>query len=168
MHGSNETMNHPEKQLGWGKRRGLVPVAIGAIFTVTLGTMVFLGSSNPPIPEIGISWLGMVRADVIGHLLLFGALGFLVTSVTAYVVPSKGPVFSLAAAVIAMSVWGAFTEWYQTLVPSRSGSLEDLAADVIGASLGAFGFLALRALGVSRIERFQSAPRKSKTVTMLR
>ena len=150
-------MNDPEKQLGWAKRRGLVPLAIGVALTLTLGTMVFLGTSNPPTPENGIGGLGIVSSDVIGHLFLFGALGFLVAGVTAIVVPSKGPIFWLVAAVIAMSVWGAFTEGYQAFVPSRSGSLEDLAVDVIGASLGALSFLALRVLGASRIGRFQPA-----------
>ncbi len=152
-----------KKQLGWAKRRGLVPLAVGVALTLTLGTMVFLGMSNPPVPDIGLIGLGIVPADVIGHLFLFGALGFLVSGVTAFVVPSQRPFFPLVAAVIAMSVWGAFTEWYQTIVPSRSGSLEDLAADVIGASLGALGFLALRVLATSRIGRFQSAPARFRT-----
>jgi len=156
-------MNDLEKQLRLAKRRGLVPLAIGIALTLTFGTMVFLGTSNPPAPDIGLIGLGIVPADVIGHLFLFGALGFLVSGVTAFVVPSKGPVFPLVAAIIAMIVWGAFTEGYQAFVPSRSGSLEDLAVDVIGASLGALGFLALRVLGTSRIGRLQSAPARFRT-----
>ena len=118
-------------------------VAPAVAVATTIGwmgvTWVFLGSAEPPTPEdAGVGAPAWVSFSLLGHLLLFGVLGFLVAVSSALVVRLKWTILDVAVAVLVGGLWGAFSEWYQTTVPARSGSLDDVVIDVVIDVLGAF------------------------------
>jgi VanZ family protein len=79
---------------------------------------------NPGVPQVG-------HADKVVHALLYGVLGWLVARAEpTWLTPGRAlPVLAAIAA------FAALDEWHQTLVPGRSGSVDDWAADVVGAAL---------------------------------
>jgi VanZ family protein len=87
-------------------------------------------SSLPSLPQR--------LSDKVAHLLLYSGLGFLVARATA-----GGPWRSrpsslhLAAAVGFAALYGLSDEFHQLFVANRQFDLKDLAADMIGAALGA-------------------------------
>ncbi len=69
--------------------------------------------------------------DKVVHLGAYGVLGFLVARARA----SRG-VARLLRALTAIAGFAALDELHQILVPGRSASTGDFAADVIGAAIG--------------------------------
>ena len=116
-------------------------LALAAAITSTLGwmvlTMVFLGSSDLPAPSDGeVDLPPGTSVAFLGHLLMFGGLGFLVAVSAALIAPAQRAALPLVTAVLLGSLWGVFTEWYQTTVPGRNGNLEDLLIDIVGVAVG--------------------------------
>ena len=109
-------------------------------------TLVFLGTSDPPTPEISAWWV-----PVGGHLFLFGVLGGLTAACVATVARSPGIRNYLIAVVLMGILWGTVTELYQLTVPGRSASFEDLGLDLGGS---VFGGIAAWAMGVWITRRF--------------
>jgi VanZ family protein len=73
--------------------------------------------------------------DKVVHTIEYGILGALTT----WAAPAGMPAGSRIATAIAVGVGvGAADETYQRSVPGRQSSLADLAADLTGATLGAF------------------------------
>ncbi len=118
-------------------RHALVSIIAVAATGWVVAAAVFLGSSRPPIPGLDdlSPWSG-VPSSLIGHLVIFGALGLLVSTSIAVVAPSASPIRSIAGASLVGILLGIITEWYQTTVPARSGNLEDILVDVLGAMTG--------------------------------
>ena len=70
----------------------------------------------------------------VAHLVSFGILaGLLLVAISGIRRPAWRP-WSLAFAVTAL--YGVSDEWHQSMVPTRSARVEDLAIDVIGALIG--------------------------------
>ena len=93
--------------------------------------MVFLASSDPPVPELRAWWF-----PTLGHLFLFGVLGFLV-SVSGLLAALRDRLLpNMAIVVLVGSGWGVFTELYQYTVPGRSAAVGDWLVDVAGSVLG--------------------------------
>lgn len=94
-------------------------------------TLVLLGTSSPPTGGQDAWWV-----PVVGHLGLFGVLGFLVSISVAFTLRTVRLLAHVAAVVAIGSFWGLFTELYQTTVPGRSASIEDFLLDFAGSLLG--------------------------------
>ena len=128
---------------------GARTLSITAVLGWMAFTLVFLGTSDPPTPEISAWWV-----SVGGHLFLFGVLGGLTAACVATVARSPGICNYLIAVVLMGILWGTITELYQLTVPGRSASFEDLGLD-LGGSM--FGGIAAWAMGVWIIRRFLSS-----------
>ena len=94
-------------------------------------TLVFLGSSDPPGPEIRVWWF-----PILAHLFLFGVLGFLVAVSGRLAAGSCRLPPNMAIVLLVGSGWGLFTELYQYTVPGRSAAAGDWLVDVAGSVLG--------------------------------
>ncbi len=73
---------------------------------------------------------GIPHLDKVVHLLLYAGQGWLVTRAL-----RTRRFLSLAAALLAITVFGAVDEWHQQFF-SRDPSMVDWIADIIGASIG--------------------------------
>ena len=93
--------------------------------------MVFLASSDPPGPELRAWWF-----PTLGHLFLFGVLGFLVSVSGLLAVRSSRLPPNMALVVFVGGGWGVFTELYQYTVPGRTAAAGDGLVDVAGSVLG--------------------------------
>jgi len=88
---------------------------------------------------------------ITGHLLAFAAL-----AASLLLALSRGRRPRLAHVVIASAVtvlYGASDEWHQSFVPDRTGRLDDLVVDTIGAIVGlalAYAVLTVRARAAER------------------
>ncbi len=134
--------------------RALPTIGIVAAAGWMAVSLVFLASSRfsnsaPDLPA-GIS------SPLFAHLFLFGMLGFL-TAVGALVIRrSERLVVAMVAALLVGGAWALATEWYQTTLPGRDASLEDLLANALGTAAGALlAWLARRR--VARVSRFLCA-----------
>ena len=97
--------------------------------------MIFLGTSDPPIPDPARELKGW-WVPVLAHLFLFGVLGFLVSFSTTIVGRSKKLRANMMVVVLVGSLWGLFTEILQTTVPGRSAEVDDFLANVVGSVVG--------------------------------
>jgi hypothetical protein len=86
-----------------------------------VGSAVVLFAPTVPGPPL------FPYADLVIHLLVFGALGLTGARVG---IPAPGLLVALAAYA------GSSELVQQTLLPERSGSWRDLAADLVGAGVG--------------------------------
>ena len=114
------------------------------------GNPLLLGSEDPPSPEAPPWWF-----PILAHLFLFGVLGFLVQLTLVTLERSSGWLFSLTMVVAIGFLWGLATELYQTTIPTRSASWEDLLWDAAGALLGGTG-ARLAEIGPSRYSGWRS------------
>ena len=115
-------------------RRWAQALSISATLVWMAVTLFFLGSEDPPSPEAPPWWF-----PILAHLFLFGVLGFLVQLTLVTLERSSGWLFSLTMVVAIGFLWGLATELYQTTIPTRSASWEDLLWDAAGALLGGTG-----------------------------
>ena len=92
--------------------------------------MMFLGMADPPGPHSG----GVPAVGVAGHLFLFGVLGLLVSG-GALMISWSGKLTVALFTVLSVTVALA-TESYQTTLSARSGNLEDVLVDLMGAAGG--------------------------------
>ena len=121
-------------------------------------SLVFLASSR--LPNIGAGLPAGISSPLFAHLFLFGMLGFL-TAVGVLVIRRSGRLaVAMVTALLVGGVWALATEWYQTTLPGRDGSLEDLLANAMGTAAGALlAWLARRR--VARVSRFLCADHSS-------
>ncbi|GAB4311677.1 MAG: hypothetical protein Kow0059_01870 [Candidatus Sumerlaeia bacterium] len=97
--------------------------------------LFFLSSRTPAeLPPAG--WLPP-GTDKVVHALLYAVLGVLLLRAFAQGSRVRGW-RAVAAAAAAAVAYGAFDELHQAFVPGRSADLADLAADALGAALGAW------------------------------
>ena len=129
----------------WLKNYGRSTLAIAATLGWMAVTLLFLGSSDPPAPEAG-----SLPIALLGHLVLFGVLGFLASVTATTVSRSRRWVLPLVVSVLVGVLWGLFTEWYQTTLPGRSASLEDVLIDSAAAFAGGMVAGAVQLLAVSQ------------------
>lgn len=97
--------------------------------------MIFYLSSRSYLP-------GQISAipDKVGHAILYAGLGFLLArALTKPVALSK--ITRGIVAVILATAYGVSDEFHQSFVPHRTADLADVAADFVGAVLGAAVFL---------------------------
>ena len=98
-------------------------------------SLLFLASSR--FSNTGAGLTAGISTPLFGHLFLFGMLGFL-TAVGALVIRrSERLAVALVAALLVGGAWALATEWYQTTLPGREASLEDLLANALGTAAGA-------------------------------
>lgn len=111
-------------------RCALRACAVLLVFGLPLG--LYVGGAQPMA-------VGLIPSpyDKLAHAAVFallaGALG--------YVSGLRGWSMLLVAWLGALAV-GALDEWHQSFLPGRTASWDDLAADAVGATLGALALLA--------------------------
>ena len=146
------------------RRRGSLAFACRALPTIGVGaaagwmavSLVFLGSSRVPIS--GADLPAVISSPLFAHIFLFGMLGFL-TAVGALVIKrSERLAVAMVAALVVGGAWALATEWYQTTLPGRDASLEDLLANALGTVAGALLAWLVRRR-VARVTRFLCAGR---------
>ncbi len=98
--------------------------------------MLFLGTSDPPVPDAARDLRGEWWAPILVHLFLFGVLGILVSVSATVVGGSKRMRANLMVVVLVGTLWGLFTELFQTAVPGRGPEIDDLLANAVGSVLG--------------------------------
>ncbi len=102
-------------------RRGTPVARAGAIGVVGLVSVLSL------TPNIAVPSSAPNHADLLGHLLMFGTLGFTLQ----YAWPRHGWLVLLALTILLFGL-----EFTQHVVPGRTFSFADLAANTFGAVLG--------------------------------
>jgi VanZ family protein len=107
-------------------------IYVAAIFWIS-------SESNPSLPLP--SW---PHADKLAHGLAYAGLGALLCR--AYGGSGLVGAAAFALATLTASLYGASDEWHQSFVPHRSADAADWLADSVGAALGAFVWVRLRAL----------------------
>jgi len=110
-----------------GKRRARIAAALW-------GGFLFLITSWPNPPSVPAGGLPL---DKVTHFLLYAVEAFLLYRAIAW----KGrPGFAWSRILIlvgTMALWGALDEAHQEWIPGRMMDSGDLAADVVGAAVGA-------------------------------
>lgn len=100
---------------------------------------IFWASSKPhPFPFLPT---GLLELDKLLHLVAYAVLGALLVGPF---FPRLGAARAVVAAAAIATAYGASDEWHQSFVPNRSADVRDLAADAVGAVLGAGTVVALR------------------------
>ena len=117
------------------KRYAPPVLSVAATLAWMAVTMVFLGSSDPPTPDLSPE-LKAWRAPILVHLFLFGVLGVLVSVSTTVVGRSKRLQTNMLVVVLVGTLWGLFTELFQVTVPGRAPEVVDLLANGFGSILG--------------------------------
>lgn len=87
------------------------------------GIWALSATPDPPGADLGV----LPHLDKVAHVALF--------LVQAGLLRLAG--LGAGASFLAATAWGGIDEWHQSYVPGRNPSLGDLAADAIGAVLGA-------------------------------
>jgi VanZ family protein len=105
--------------------------------------LVFILSSLPLRVDAGV----VPGGDKTAHVGEYAVLGFLLARALRNTRPALGRAALVAGAALLGALYGATDEFHQSTVPERTASLGDLAADGIGALLGAVAFAALPAIG---------------------
>ena len=134
--------------------RALPTIGVGAAAGWMAISLLFLASSRFSDSAAGLP--AGISSPLFAHLFLFGMLGFL-TAVGALVI-RRFERFAVAvvAALLVGGAWALATEWYQTTLPGRDASLEDLLANALGTTAGALlAWLARRR--VARVSLFLCA-----------
>ena len=144
------------------RRKGSLALACRALPSIGVGvaagwmavSLLFLASSRfsdsvTALPD-GIS------SPLFAHLSLFGMLGFLTAVGALLVMRSERLAVTMVAALLVGGVWALATEWYQTTLPGRDPSLEDLLANALGTAAGALLAWLVRGR-VTRVSRFLCA-----------
>ena len=99
----------------------------------TMGVIWVLSSmSHPPVDVNSLPF-----RDRGAHFLSFGSVAFWVAHGTMATVPRAHAMRVVVFAVLAAALWGLLDEIHQCFVPDRSPDIIDLAADTLGAIVGA-------------------------------
>jgi VanZ family protein len=94
--------------------------------------LIFLLSSSSNLPDLPSGF-----SDKSAHTLLYSGLGFLIARALAGGVGRPLPAWAIVVAAVASAAYGLTDEAHQLFVPRRQFDLMDLAADGIGAAVGA-------------------------------
>jgi VanZ family protein len=107
--------------------------AVFAALALLWAAVIFaVSSSSNPFPFVP---RGLLSQDKLIHAVVYGVLGALVR--VALGGTRLRPGVALLVALAAAAIYGASDEFHQMYVPNREASSLDLAADAIGALLGA-------------------------------
>ena len=93
------------------------------------GTVWVLSDTPDPADRVGFAW---PLPAWTAHVLEYMAGGFLMLHALAPVCRRRPVVASLGFG----GAWAVLDEWHQSFVPGRFSSLEDVAADLLGVSVG--------------------------------
>ncbi len=99
-----------------------------SILILSLMTALLVESSQPPLPLLG----KVNNLDKVAHFSAFSCLSLLICALFLKV-SSKEKIPLFSAPLIITTIFGIIDESFQTVIPSRSSSLYDLLADVLGA-----------------------------------
>ena len=144
---------------GPARRKGSLAFACRVLPTIGVGaaagwmgvSLVFLASSR--FSNSAAALPAGLSSSLFAHLFLFGMLGF-ITAVGALVIRrSQRLVVAMVAALLVGGAWTLGTEWYQSTLPGRDASLEDLLANAIGTAAGALLAWLVRRW-IARMSRF--------------
>jgi len=80
--------------------------------------------------------------DKVGHFILFGILSFLLNKSAVLLFPTRDTLRIILTTSLLLSIVIGLEEWSQSLFPSRTMSIVDLAASYAG--VATFAFLAYR------------------------
>ncbi len=146
------------------RHKGRLPFACRALPTIGIGvaagwmavSLLFLASSR--FSNSGADLPAGISSPLFAHLFLFGMLGFLTAVGALVVMRSERLVVAMVAALLVGGAWALATEWYQTTLPGRNASLEDLLANALGTAAGALLAWLVRRK-VARVSRFLCADR---------
>ena len=131
--------------------RALPTIGVGAAAGWMGVSLLFLASSR--FSNSGADLPAGISSPLFAHLFLFAMLGFL-TAVGALVIKrSERLVVAMVAALPVGGVWALGTEWYQSTLPGRDASLQDLLANAIGTAAGALLAWLVRRR-IARVSRF--------------
>ena len=141
------------------RRKGSLAFACRALPTIGVGpaagwmavSLVFLASSGFSDDAAGLP--AGISSPLFAHLSLFGMLGFLTAVGALVVMRSERLAVAMVVALLVGGAWALATEWYQTTLPGRDASLEDLLANAVGTAAGALLAWLVRRR-VSRVSRF--------------
>lgn len=130
-----------------GLRGGRLDVFRFVVFAVFLGLWTWKLLQPVPVPEALTAELGADWRFLLAKCLHAGAYAFLTVLAFALPVPRYWHWFLVGL----LALHGAATEYGQTFVPNRSGSVRDVIIDCVGIALGVLASLsARRAAGRSR------------------
>ncbi|MBN1477738.1 VanZ family protein [Candidatus Sumerlaeota bacterium] len=116
------------------------PLRVVALWAPPLVWMalIFVGSSLDAGDKPGL--LDFPHADKLMHLVEYGVLGFLLARILGRGESAPSTAVLIASALITLA-YGVTDEVHQIWVPTRTFSLCDLTADLIGGALGAAAWL---------------------------
>jgi VanZ family protein len=103
------------------------------LLTLWCATSYWLSSQNDPEQSVGVH---LRLNDKVEHGIEYATGGFLAAGAFGFLRGRR----RIAAAVAFCGLWGASDEWHQSFVPGRDSSVFDLAADVVGCTIGAVAF----------------------------
>ncbi len=103
------------------------------LLTLCLMTGLLIESSHPPLPILGI----IEGFDKVAHFSAFACLSLLICALFLKL-SAKKKVPILSAPLLVTSLFGIIEESYQILIPTRTSSLYDLLADILGAVFAIF------------------------------
>ena len=86
--------------------------------------------------ELPVEQQAQQIARKLGHILIFGALGFCLLLCLKSWFPKASPRFLLFWSLLIGILYGASDEWHQSFVPARSAEWHDVLVDAIGVILG--------------------------------
>jgi VanZ family protein len=108
---------------------------------------IFYSSSLPdsslPLPQ------AIPHSDKIAHAGAYGLLCLLAIRALRREFIAKFPTRSLLLAALLASLFGAFDEWHQQFVPTRTCAFSDWLADLIGTLLAGVGWIAWKRLSAA-------------------
>lgn len=101
------------------------------------GTLLPLGSTwITDFSKAASILAGSAPISITTHFFLFGILGFLTSFGALMVSRSENPVIPALPALLIGGGWAVATEWYQTVLPGRVASIDDLLIDALGLAVG--------------------------------
>lgn len=102
-----------------------------------MAAIFWMSSRSDPIP--GLRLVG--GTDKIAHAAAYSLLGFLLARAFVGSFPTRGLVSMALVGALVGTFYGVTDELHQTFVPGRHGNVFDVAANTLGAFLGASAFL---------------------------
>ena len=99
-----------------------------SLLIFSLMTAMIVESSQPPLPLLSL----MDGFDKIAHFSAFSCLGLLICALS-FKLSSKEKIGLFSMPLLISTAFGVIEESYQTLIPTRTSSIYDLIADILGA-----------------------------------